>query len=72
LFNVFFCLVDFFIICNVDVTKKERKRKRKRKEKKKKNIVKVYVCFLYFFMYVIEKKMNLIFLIYMHKYLKDR
>jgi len=51
--------------------KKRKKKKKKRKENEKYS---ESVCvFCIFFMYVIEsKKMNLIFLIYMHKYLKDR
>ena len=72
MFNVFFCLVDFFIICNVDVTKKERKRKRKEK-KKKKYSESVYVFVFFLCMLLNQRKKNEFnILIYMHKYLKDR
>jgi uncharacterized membrane protein len=45
-FNVFFCLVLIFIICNVDVTKKERKRKEKKKYSESVRVfVFFYVCY---------------------------
>jgi hypothetical protein len=59
---MYFCLVDFFIICNVDVTKKERKEKEKYSES---------VCVFCIFLCMLLNQKNE-FNILMHKYLKDR